>query len=157
MERAIQMSVPTKTIKERMASFREASRVRGIKATHQRIEIYREVVSSDAHPDVNTIYRRVRKRIPTIALDTVYRNLKFLADHGLVTIMGLSHEHLRVDANLEPHHHFVCVKCGIIRDFNSAALNKVSIPQEAKHFGRPTAVRVEVKGICSQCQEGTEE
>jgi len=149
------MPVSVKTIKKRMASFLEASQVQGIKATHQRIEIYREVASSDAHPDVNAIYHRVRKRIPTIALDTVYRNLKFLADHGLVTIMGLSHENLRVDANLEPHHHFICIKCGVIRDFASPALNNVSLPREAKRFGRPTAVQVEVKGICSQCQEGT--
>jgi Fur family peroxide stress response transcriptional regulator len=149
------MSVSARTLKDRMASFMEMSQILGVKATHQRIEIYREVASSDSHPDVNTIYHRVKKRIPTIALDTVYRNLKFLADHGLVTVMGLSHEHLRVDANLEPHHHFVCVQCGLIRDFSSAALNKLPIPREAKHFGRPTAVQVEVKGICSQCQEGT--
>lgn len=148
------MPLSTKTIEERMASFINASQVQGIKATHQRIEIYREVASSDAHPDVNTIYQRVKKRIPTIALDTVYRNLKFLADHGLLTIMGLSQEHLRVDANLEPHHHFVCLTCGVIRDFSSASLNKVNVPQEAKHFGKPIAIQVEVKGICSQCQEG---
>ncbi len=146
------MPVSAKIIEERLASFLEKSRNSGIKATHQRIEIYREVASSDVHPDVGTIYSRVKKRIPTIALDTVYRNLKFLADYGLVTILGASHENLRVDANLDRHHHFVCVRCGMIRDFRSTALDKVSIPQEAKQYGRPTELQVEVKGVCSHCQ-----
>lgn len=147
------MSMPTKIIEKRMAAFMEACRGQDVKVTHQRIEIYREVASSDLHPDVNTIYQRVKKRIPTIALDTVYRNLKFLADHGLVTILGLSREHLRVDANLEPHHHFVCVKCGTIRDFISTELGKLTAPKETRQFGRSISVQVEVKGVCGRCQE----
>jgi len=147
------MLVSAEMIEERMDSLRDTLLAKGIKATHQRIEIYREVASSDAHPDVDTIYRRLKKRIPTIALDTVYRNLKFLADHGLGILIGPSHEHLRVDANLKNHHHFICIKCGAIRDFSCAALDQLNIPQEAKQFGTPTAFRVEVRGICVACQK----
>jgi Fur family transcriptional regulator, peroxide stress response regulator len=103
------------------------------------------------------VYRRVKKRIPTIALDTVYRNLKFLSDRGLITIMGLSKEHLRVDANLKPHHHFVCVKCGAILDFYSDDISELTTPREAQACGQPLSVQLEVKGICGRCHAQAKE
>ena len=147
------MSMFAKETEKRISDFLQACRSQGVKATHQRIEIYREVASSEAHPDVNTIYQQVKKRIPSIALDTVYRNLKFLSDRGLIKVMGLSQERLRFDANLKEHHHFVCTQCGAIHDFASDSLSKLVVPKEARRLGRAISVQVEVKGVCEKCQK----
>ena len=130
----------------------EACATRGVKVTHQRLEIYRELASTEEHPNADTIYHRVRGRIPTISRDTVYRNLKMLAEHGLVSIVGMSHEPLRFDANMDFHHHFVCVQCGLIRDFCSQDLDNIAFPQEVEAFGEPVSVHLEVKGVCSTCR-----
>ena len=42
----------------------------GMKVTHQRTEIFREVAGSDEHPDAETVYQRVRKRVTGISRDT---------------------------------------------------------------------------------------
>jgi Fur family transcriptional regulator, peroxide stress response regulator len=145
------MAVSSETIETRMRAFMEACASRGVKLTHQRLEIYRELASTEAHPDADTIWCRVRERVPTISRDTVYRNLKLLAEHGLISIVGMSHERLRFDANMGAHHHFVCVRCGLIRDFTAERLEKTGFPTEAEAFGYPVSLHFEVKGICTAC------
>ena len=149
------MGASTTIVETRMRAFMEACACRGVKITHQRLEIYRELASTEEHPDADTIYRGVRSRIPTISRDTVYRNLKMLAEHGLISIVGMSHERLRFDANMGLHHHFVCVRCGLIRDFRSESLGRIEFPQEAVAFGEPLSLNVEVKGVCGTCQSLT--
>ncbi len=137
-----------------VTAFKEACVRRNLRTTHQRLEIFRELSATGEHPDAITIYRRVRKRIPTISLDTVYRNLKLLAEYGLISIVGMSDERLRFDANMTRHHHFSCVRCGMIRDFYSVRLNALKMPEEAKAFGDTVSLHVEVKGVCDTCIAG---
>lgn len=146
------MTFPQQTVPKRMNAFRDTCARLGLKITHQRMEIFRQVISTEEHPDVLTIHRRVKKRIPTISLDTAYRTLKLLAEHGLVSVVGMSQESLRFDGNVRPHHHFVCVKCGVIRDFTSDKIVLAASPPEARTFGTPLSLHLEVKGICSTCQ-----
>lgn len=150
------MTMNGDAIVKRMKAFREACERSGIKLTHQRMEIYRTVISTEEHPDADWVYRRVKKRIPTISLDTVYRNLKLLGEHGVISVVGMSHENVRFDGRIQPHHHFVCTKCGMIRDFVSGQVDGLAMPEEAKVLGTPLSLHLEVKGICSRCQEGFE-
>ena len=73
-----------KDVERRVARFERLCRDAGIRLTHQRLEIYRAVAQSDDHPDAETVYRRVRTRMPTVSLDTVYRTLWLLNDHHLI-------------------------------------------------------------------------
>lgn len=145
------MAITSNMVNQRMEAFRQACVERGVKVTHQRLAIYRELAASEEHPDADMIHRRVRKRIPTISRDTVYRNLKVLSEHGLVSVVGMSHERLRFDANMGTHHHFVCVRCGLIRDFCSERLGRIEYPKEAEVFGQPVSLHLEVKGVCAKC------
>lgn len=147
------MQTAHETISRRLDRFQDACRVAGLKATHQRLEIYRQLAATDEHPDAETIFRGVRERIPTISLDTVYRNLRLMADRGLISIVGLSQERLRFDANQSPHHHFVCMECGAIRDFESSELAELVPPAGALRHGRPLSLQLHVKGICRACEE----
>ena len=115
-------------IERRIERFKAAAREAGVKLTHQRLEIFREVASSLEHPDAETVFRCVQARMPTVSLDTVYRTLWMLNDLGLVTTLGPRRESVRFDANLEHHHHYVCVRCGLARDFESAELDALRVP-----------------------------
>ena len=138
-------------LQQRMNRFEEGLRRSGIKLTHQRLEIFREVAKSVDHPDVETVYKGVRKRVPTVSLDTVYRTLWLLLDLGLITTLGPSRERTRFDANLSVHHHFVCSRCGMTRDFYSDAFDELKVPQSVKSFGQVEATHVEVRGVCVKC------
>jgi len=89
--------------------------------------------------------------MPTVSLDTVYRTLWLLNDLGLVSTLGPKRESVRFDANLEPHHHYVCVRCGLARDFESAERNALRIPESVAEFGTIDATHVEVRGVCGRC------
>ncbi|MCK7479895.1 MAG: transcriptional repressor [Candidatus Moduliflexus flocculans] len=59
------------------------------------------MASSLEHPDADAVFRAVRKRVPTVSIDTVYRTLWMLNDLGLVTTLGPRRESVRFDANLD--------------------------------------------------------
>ena len=104
------MKISKREIEQRMNHFNEVCRNSGAKLTHQRLEIFREVAQTGDHPDAEQIYQGVRKRMPTVSLDTVYRTLWLLKDLGLTIPLGFPRERTRFDANLSRHHHFVCVQ-----------------------------------------------
>ncbi len=138
-----------------MDGFRKACDKLGLKVTHQRMEIFKAVAASKEHPNAETVHRAVRESMPTISLDTVYRNLKLLASSGIISVVGMSDERARFDAKMDPHHHFVCIRCGVIFDFQSDGLAALEVPAEAAAHGTPLSLQLEVKGVCRACsQEG---
>ena len=146
------MKIETKELERRMRGFSEVCRSSGVKATHQRTEIYRELARTKEHPDAETIYARVRKRIPAISLDTVYRTLRLLEEKRIISRVGSLGERTRFDANTDRHHHFICKQCGYIGDFYNEELNDVPIPNDVEAMGTVISVHVELRGICKTCQ-----
>ena len=124
----------------------------GLRLTHQRLEIARVVAADETHPDAETVYRAVRERVPTISLDTVYRTLATLAERGLISRVMFTPGPARYDANAARHHHFVCTRCGLIRDVQDADLDAVKPTADVARIGRPEAVSVQFRGVCAACQ-----
>jgi Fur family peroxide stress response transcriptional regulator len=143
---------------QRLERFRAAATEAGVKLTHQRLEIFRELASSQEHPDAETVLRGVQARVPTVSLDTVYRTLWMLNDLGLIITLGPRRGSVRFDANLRHHHHYICVRCGLTRDFESADLDGLRIPRAVRTFGSVDDTHVEVRGTCAECEtEATEQ
>jgi Fur family peroxide stress response transcriptional regulator len=151
------MAVSKVELERRISRFAEACRRSGMKVTHQRTEIFREVAGSDEHPDAETVYRRVRKRVNGISRDTVYRTLATLEDEGLIRKAEVLGPSARFDANLYQHHHFVCTVCGAVKDFRSEALDDLPIPDAVKGLGSIESAQVHVRGVCRKCQAGARE
>jgi len=148
------LGVPKAEIERRMADFARVCRERGLKSTHQRMEVFRELAGSDRHPDAETVYRAVRRRVPAISRDTVYRTLATLAAQGLVRHAEALTGPARYDANTARHHHFVCTRCGRVEDFYSEALDGLPVPKAVRAFGRVEDVQVQVRGVCTSCAAG---
>lgn len=147
------MGVEEREIQRRMEVFHQVCHRAGARLTRQRTEIFREVAASDAHPDAEAILAGVRHRLPAVSLDTVYRTLWWLTRLGLVATLGPAQDRARFDANLARHHHFVCVRCGLTRDFTSEALNMLALPEEVAAIGSIERTQVEVKGVCRACAD----
>ena len=145
------MQVDKTEVDRRVEIFKEAAKKAGVKLTHQRLEIFREVAGSLEHPSAEAVLKAIQPRMPTVSLDTVYRTLWLLNDLGLVSTLGPRRESVRFDANLEHHHHYVCIRCGLARDFESAALDAVGVPDAVKAFGHVVETHVEARGVCSRC------
>ena len=145
------MKVDKGEIERRVERFKDAARQAGVKLTHQRLEIFRELAASLEHPSAEAVLKALQPRMPTVSLDTVYRTLWLLSDLGLVSTLGPRRESVRFDANLALHHHYVCVRCGLARDFESAELNVLRIPESVKELGSVVRTHVEVRGVCGRC------
>lgn len=131
-----------------IASVKEA----GIRLTPQRLEILRVLAGSEDHPSAEIVLRRVQERMPTVSLDTVYRTLWRLNELRLVTTLGSSSNVVRFDPNMARHHHYVCERCGLVRDFESEELHAQDLPAAVKRFGTTEDVHVEVRGLCAKCR-----
>ena len=85
--------------------------------TRQRSVILEILRSTRSHPSAEAIYREARVMLPHISLGTVYRNLGFLRDQGLVRELGiLDASGSRYEATIAPHAHFRCLLCNAIHD-----------------------------------------
>jgi len=144
-------AVPEREVEKRVQVFIRMCRQLGMKVTHQRLEIFRELAASASHPDAESIYKAVRRHMPTISRDTVYRTLATIETAGLIRKVEPIVESARYDANMRQHHHFICTKCGRISDFYSTELNDLPIPESVHELGIIASAHVEVRGTCSVC------
>lgn len=150
------MKVPDTEVERRVERLTTALKDVGLRVTHQRLEVAREVAASDAHPDVETIYRAVLARVPTISLDTVYRTLGTLAEIGAIQRVTAAVGPARYEANLSGHHHFICVRCGAIHDVVDPSLDAIAQAHPGAAVGAVQAVEVHLKGVCRACEAATE-
>jgi Fur family transcriptional regulator, peroxide stress response regulator len=150
------VNVDAGEVQRRLEKFKSSARRLGIKLTHQRLEIFREVAASMDHPNAESVLRAVQPRMPTVSLDTIYRTLWLLADLGLVTTLGPRRETVRFDANLSHHNHYVCTRCGLARDFTSAELKGLRIPGSVRDLGSVVTIHIEVRGVCNRCAKAKE-
>jgi Fur family transcriptional regulator, ferric uptake regulator len=120
--------------------------------TRQREVVLDVVRATMDHPTAEWVYRRARRRLPRISLGTVYRNLKQLAEAGLIREIQAGGQALRFDGNTGPHHHVRCVGCGRVSDLavpldtrrEQAAARALDFQVLGHH--------VEVQGLCPQCR-----
>ncbi|MBN1861339.1 MAG: transcriptional repressor [Candidatus Thermoplasmatota archaeon] len=122
-----------------------------IKFTNQRIEILDFLKNNTNHPTVEEVYEAVKKKLSRISKATVYQNLKFLTEKGMiqeVNIKGVS----RFEPNITSHHHLICRKCGKIIDFKSQELTEYSlnIGKKLKEIDID-ATHTNFYGICKKC------
>ena len=133
------------------AQFRDLAWQRGLAATHQRHVVYEAVVASHGHRSPEQIYAAVRKRVPSISLATVYNNLRLFVEHGLLREVSPHASTLRVDGNLEPHHHLVCSRCKSVQDIEGEFVDFKRLSRHVPDGFDLTQPLVEVFGLCRRC------
>jgi len=127
----------------------------GIKLTHQRLEIYKELVSVKDHPSAEQVHGRLQERMPTIAIDTVYRTLATFEELGIINKLHIASENTLFDINVNPHHHFICAKCKRVEDIYWPDFDKSKLPESVSAIGSIKKRHLELYGICSQCLKET--
>ncbi|MGV8075147.1 MAG: Fur family transcriptional regulator [Syntrophobacteraceae bacterium] len=138
-------------LRKQLTDFETACRNVGLKVTHQRQEIYRELLAATDHPTAEALHQRLRTKLTTISLDTVYRNLAVLVEHGLVNKVETPESLSRFEVAVSRHHHLICRKCGDIVDFTWSLIDEVVLPDEIGSWGMIDQKNVVVYGICKKC------
>jgi len=135
------------------SQFRDLAWKFGLAATHQRQVIYEAVVASHGHYSPEQIYADVRRRVPSMSLATVYKNVRLFVDHGLLREVTPHAPVLRVDGNLDPHHHLVCTRCKSVQDIDCDFVDFKRLSRHLPGGFDLTQPLVEVFGLCQRCSE----
>ncbi len=124
---------------------------KGLRITPQRLEIWKIIKKMDAHPSAEDVFEIIKRRFSNISFDTVYRTLSLFEKFGLIKKVHYFTNRTLYDTNLEPHHHFVCIRCKKIIDFVWEDMNNIDIPESIKSIGEPRGTYLEFRGICNDC------
>ena len=139
-------------IEAKLATFEQDCRDAGLKLTHQRLEIYRQLVQATDHPSAETLYKRLQEQMPTLSLDTVYRTLSTFEDRDLIARVETVESQARFEVQMEHHHHFICHRCHSIIDFVWEEFDQnCSRPPSLEKIGRVDSENVIVRGVCFSC------
>ena len=133
--------------------FVKLCREKGLRATHQRTEIFKALSEHPNHPTTEEIFNRVRKHLKTISLDTVYRTIATFEEHGLIRRVYHVDNTTRFDINLSNHHHLVCARCHTIEDFYWPEFDRMKPPKSVTNWIRIDTKQVIINGLCSSCKE----
>src|SRR5512140_199430 len=123
--------------------------------TRQRGVILDILTETRGHPTAEILYREARRVLPNISLGTVYRNLNFLRDQGIVREIRPSEGgSSRFDRGDTPHAHFHCVHCSALLDIPlPSALESLRIEEE--RISTVSLIDLHVIGSCAGCAEGS--
>lgn len=138
---------------DRLSLFIKRCKHHNLKVTPQRIAIYKKLIELKNHPSADAMFQTVRRDFPNISFDTVNRTLLTFAEIGIVDVIEGHGRQRRFDPDMSCHHHFHCVKCKEIIDFNSDEYDNLEIPENIKRKFMVLSKRVVLNGICDKCTE----
>jgi Fur family peroxide stress response transcriptional regulator len=142
-----------KSTKSTPEAVRRRFREKGLKVTPQRYAIYEMMIHTDSHPTVEEIYHAVQPRFPMLSLNTVYYTVASLREAGLIADVPVQDSAARFDANMDRHHHLVCLGCHKIEDLYDHALDQLKISARKTNGYLLESHRVEFRGYCSKCRK----
>lgn len=136
--------------------FRRYLKDQGLPLTQQREVISGVVFSSAGHLSVEDIEKRLREGGERFGKATIYRTLDLLVRSRLVVEHDFGEGFKRYEHRLsrEPiHEHLICLECGEVIEFESWEVQDVQSRITQRHGFRPTRHRLEIYGLCRECQE----
>lgn len=125
----------------------------GVRITPQRHAILEYLVVSDAHPTADEIYKDLEHKFPNMSVATVYNNLRVFKKTGLVKELTYGDSSSRFDFSTKQHYHIICSRCGKIVDFFYPGLDEVEALAAQVTGFVVDHHRLEVYGICPDCQK----
>ncbi|WP_320042392.1 Fur family transcriptional regulator [uncultured Desulfobacter sp.] len=138
-----------------MDLFYQKCKANKLKITPQRVAIYKVLTASVSHPSAEQIHREVKKQFPNISIDTVNRTLLTFAGAHMIDVVEGHGDPRRFDSNQTAHHHFYCVSCHKIFDFEADLLDRLALPPDMEKNFLITGKRVCLTGYCDQCRSKT--
>ena len=121
---------------------------KGVKLTDQRKIIAKIMSSSNDHPDVDELYKRVTKIDSKISIATVYRTVKLFEEVGMLAKHEFKGGKARYEEVNEGHHdHLIDIKSGEIIEFVDDEIEKLQKKVAEKYGYKLVDHKLELYGI----------
>ena len=117
-----------------------------LKTTPQRLAILKEL-DTKGHVSIEEIYETIKEIFPSISLATIYKNINALKEEGIISEICL-HQKPKYEIQKSPHAHFICKKCGMVKDIPFNDLFKNDINEKYPN----TQKELYIYGLCDRCK-----
>jgi Fur family transcriptional regulator, ferric uptake regulator len=134
--------------------FRRHLRERRLPVTRQRLAVAGAVFTSDDHPSVDELERRVKSAGTEIGTATLYRTVQVLLESGLVRERDFGEGRKRYEpvTGAPVHDHLICERCGTVAEFSNDRLERMLKMTADEHRFLYGSHRVDVRGVCAACR-----
>ena len=124
-----------------------------LKATPRRIAVLSTLAGEQTYASPEEIWNKLKRKLDTIGLPTVYRILEELAENGVITkIIHPSRQlYYYYCGNEGHHHHFICVSCRKVEDLNFCASREIEKEVSRNLKGRVLSHILQINGLCEPC------
>lgn len=122
--------------------------------TKQRQVIKQIIRETDEHLTAEQIYIQAIKRMPSIAIATVYRNLSLMVRTGEIRRVSVLNAPDRFDRTMLPHNHMICDTCG---KFVDVSLPELQAFLETKIKEPILSYELTIRTICAECADRKQE
>lgn len=115
--------------------------------------------NTKVHPTADWVYQEAKKKMPSIGIATVYRNLNALVELGECRRLTGGDGQDRFDGLTSRHYHMKCKKCGSLMDLQPKDEAHLAHLQEVLRETFPEAAddmqlsEVLLDGFCEVCRE----
>lgn len=128
----------------------QAMKSNGLRITSQRRWIAELFSASNGFVLPRQVHSYIAQHLPGVSYDTVYRNLRLLADLNLIEQFDFP-EGVRFKLRCGPdrhHHHLICIQCQQTIPIDFCPLEKdLNLPTEFQVVSH----KFEVYGLCGSC------
>jgi Fur family ferric uptake transcriptional regulator len=136
----------TGELKDRWRAYVQDKR---LNITAQREAIVEMFLRTRDHVSIDELLTKVRKRQPRVGYATVYRTLKLLVDSGLAVERQFGDGQARYEVVGDHHDHLICVKCGLILEFEDDEIERLQDRIASRLGGfKVLRHRHELYGLC---------
>jgi len=126
------------------------------RVTAQKSFILDYLRSVKTHPSAETVYKEVKKKLPSISQGTVYRVLNNFKEKGEVLAIDTK-DTVHFDGDITDHAHFICEKCGNVFDVMSecseCGILKNKTTRKVPQVGIINHYKINFYGVCNKCQK----
>jgi len=108
---------------------------KGVRLTDQRKLVAKVMSSSEDHPDVDELHKRVSKLDSKVSIATVYRTVKLFEEANIIAKHDFKGTKARYEQTTEEHHdHLIDINTGEITEFVNEDIEKMQ-KQVAEKLG----------------------
>ncbi len=139
-----------KELRERWSAYLAENK---LNTTQQRELIVEQFFKCHDHVSIDELLAKVRKRNKKVGYATVYRTLKLLVDSGVAIHRQFGDGQSRFEVAGEHHDHLICIKCGLIMEFEDEEIEELQ-DRIAARLGGFSVIRHrhELYGLCPREQ-----
>ena len=121
--------------------------------TSQRLAILEYLAIDGNHPTANEIYEALQDETPNMSVATIYNNLNFFKEAGILKELPFGDGSSRYDLTESRHYHAMCLNCGKVVDFDYPELENADDIIELQTNFKVVNHDFKVTGLCEDCKD----